>query len=158
MSEDERRELIARQRSALYGGEGSYSENGGYADETSGSRPGGPGLSTGPSSHRGPSLSPTNMRVAVPTTTDSFRMFRGPEPTAMRALSPIRPARDLSTPPCSKPIVPATRPLVDLLLVREVLWAKEVVLWHLLGLARLSALKLRTQRLTSAPPLHCHRH
>ncbi|KAK7914506.1 hypothetical protein PG985_012209 [Apiospora marii] len=55
MSEDERRELIARQRSALYGGEGSYSENGGYADEANGSRPGGPGLSTGPSSHRGPS-------------------------------------------------------------------------------------------------------
>lgn len=55
MSEDERRDLIARQRSALYGGEGSFSENNGYADEASVSRPGGPGLSTGPSSHRGPS-------------------------------------------------------------------------------------------------------
>ncbi|KAI1854321.1 hypothetical protein JX265_012490 [Neoarthrinium moseri] len=49
MSEDDRRDLIARQRSALYG------ENGGLADETGSARPGASGLSTGPSSHRGPS-------------------------------------------------------------------------------------------------------
>lgn len=54
VSEDERRDLIARQRSALYG-EGSFGENGGYVDETGAVRPGAPGLSTGPSSHRGPS-------------------------------------------------------------------------------------------------------
>jgi hypothetical protein len=54
MSEDDRRDLIARQRSALYG-EGSFAENGGYVDETGAVRPGAPGLSTGPSSHRGPS-------------------------------------------------------------------------------------------------------
>ncbi|KAI0120718.1 hypothetical protein BJ170DRAFT_588962 [Xylariales sp. AK1849] len=55
LSEDGRRELIARQRSALYG-DGPYPENGGgYVDENGATRPGAPGLSTGPSSHRGPS-------------------------------------------------------------------------------------------------------
>ncbi|KAH8662322.1 hypothetical protein BX600DRAFT_317507 [Xylariales sp. PMI_506] len=54
MSEDERRDLIARQRSALYG-EGSFSDNGAYVDETGAARNGAPGLSTAPSSHRGPS-------------------------------------------------------------------------------------------------------
>jgi hypothetical protein len=39
MSEEERRELIARQRSALYG-EGPYPENGGYTDENGTPRPG----------------------------------------------------------------------------------------------------------------------
>ncbi|ETS74094.1 hypothetical protein PFICI_13960 [Pestalotiopsis fici W106-1] len=53
LSEDDRRDLITRQRNALYG-EGPY-ENGGYVDETGAPRPGVPGLSTGPSSHRGPS-------------------------------------------------------------------------------------------------------
>lgn len=41
MSEDERRELIARQRSALYG-EGQFSEGGAYVDETGAVRPGPP--------------------------------------------------------------------------------------------------------------------
>ncbi|KAI1645774.1 uncharacterized protein F4817DRAFT_161786 [Daldinia loculata] len=49
MSEDERRDLIARQRSALFGGEGSY------PDESSVTRSGVPGLPTGTSGHRGPS-------------------------------------------------------------------------------------------------------
>jgi hypothetical protein len=53
LSEDDRRDLITRQRNALYG-EGPF-ENGGYVDETGTARPGVPGLSTGPSSHRGPS-------------------------------------------------------------------------------------------------------
>lgn len=48
MSEDDRRDLIARQRSALYG-------EGVFVDEHGTSRPGGPGYSSGPSSHRGPS-------------------------------------------------------------------------------------------------------
>ncbi|KAI8221059.1 hypothetical protein K4K54_008096 [Colletotrichum sp. SAR 10_86] len=53
MSEEETRELIARQRSALYG-EGQFAEKGGYVDETGAVRPGVPGHS-GPSSLRGQS-------------------------------------------------------------------------------------------------------
>lgn len=53
MSEDDRRELIARQRSALYG-EGPFGENGGYVDESGATRPGAPGRS-GSATHRGPS-------------------------------------------------------------------------------------------------------
>jgi len=41
MSENERRDLIARQRSALYG-EGPFAETGGYVDETGTPRPGMP--------------------------------------------------------------------------------------------------------------------
>jgi hypothetical protein len=41
MSDQDRRELIARQRSALYG-EGPFGENGGYVDETGAVRPGAP--------------------------------------------------------------------------------------------------------------------
>ncbi|KAI1080079.1 hypothetical protein F5B20DRAFT_540713 [Whalleya microplaca] len=48
MSEDERRELISRQRSALYG-------ESNFADEAGANRPGVPGLPTGTSAHRGPS-------------------------------------------------------------------------------------------------------
>ena len=57
MSETDRRDLIARQRSALYG-EGPFAETGGYVDETGTPRPGIPGAHHGaPSvgSHRGPS-------------------------------------------------------------------------------------------------------
>ncbi|KAF9879469.1 hypothetical protein CkaCkLH20_03012 [Colletotrichum karsti] len=53
MSEEETRELIARQRSALYG-EGQFAEKAGYVDETGAVRPGVPGHS-GPSSIRGQS-------------------------------------------------------------------------------------------------------
>lgn len=53
LSEDDRRDLITRQRNALYG-EAPF-ESGGYVDENGAARPGVPGLSTGPSSHRGPS-------------------------------------------------------------------------------------------------------
>ncbi|KAK3940607.1 hypothetical protein QBC46DRAFT_123753 [Diplogelasinospora grovesii] len=53
MSEDERRELIARQRSALYG-ENSFGENGGFVDETGAPRPGlPPAGQAGPASLRG---------------------------------------------------------------------------------------------------------
>ncbi|EHA45820.1 hypothetical protein MCOR27_003627 [Pyricularia oryzae] len=48
MSEDERRELIARQRSALYG-EGQFADGGGYVDETGAVRPGMPGQPQHPS-------------------------------------------------------------------------------------------------------------
>ncbi|CAK7273476.1 hypothetical protein SEPCBS57363_005672 [Sporothrix epigloea] len=55
MSETDRRDLIARQRSALYG-EGSFAETGGYVDETGTSRPGVPGSHHGPiASQRGSS-------------------------------------------------------------------------------------------------------
>ncbi|OLN96516.1 hypothetical protein CCHL11_00615 [Colletotrichum chlorophyti] len=53
MSEEETRELIARQRSALYG-EGPFAEKGGYVDETGAVRPGVP-THSGPSSLRGQS-------------------------------------------------------------------------------------------------------
>ncbi|KAL2686919.1 hypothetical protein Neosp_004463 [[Neocosmospora] mangrovei] len=51
MSEEETRDLIARQRSALYG-EGPFAEKAGYVDETGNVRTGAPGPS-GPSSIRG---------------------------------------------------------------------------------------------------------
>lgn len=51
MSEEETRELIARQRSALYG-EGPFAEKSGYVDETGAVRPGAP-VTSGPSSIRG---------------------------------------------------------------------------------------------------------
>lgn len=54
MSEDARRELIARQRSALYG-EGPFGEATGYIDETGTPRQGLPAHPGGPSSMRGPS-------------------------------------------------------------------------------------------------------
>ncbi|KAJ6446986.1 MFS monosaccharide transporter [Purpureocillium lavendulum] len=53
MSEEETRELIARQRSALYG-EGPFAEKSGYVDENGNMRPGAPVVS-GPASLRGPS-------------------------------------------------------------------------------------------------------
>lgn len=52
MSEDERRELIARQRSALYG-EGPFAESGGYVDETGAPKPGLPAPQAGPAGLRG---------------------------------------------------------------------------------------------------------
>ncbi|KAM0551744.1 hypothetical protein ACHAPJ_008311 [Fusarium lateritium] len=51
MSEEETRELIARQRSALYG-EGPFADKAGYVDETGNVRPGAP-VPSGPSSIRG---------------------------------------------------------------------------------------------------------
>ncbi|KJZ75834.1 hypothetical protein HIM_04658 [Hirsutella minnesotensis 3608] len=53
MSEEETRELIARQRSALYG-EGPFADKSSYVDESGNIRPGAPRPS-GPSSLRGPS-------------------------------------------------------------------------------------------------------
>ncbi|KAM0197409.1 hypothetical protein ACHAPQ_010637 [Fusarium lateritium] len=68
MSEEETRELIARQRSALYG-EGPFAEKAGYVDETGNVRTGvpGPGAS-GPSSLRGHSpLAYDNVTRGPPT-------------------------------------------------------------------------------------------
>ncbi|KAK0656256.1 hypothetical protein B0T16DRAFT_451853 [Cercophora newfieldiana] len=52
MTEEERRKLIAQQRSALYG-EGSFSEAPGYIDETGTPRPGLPAPQGGPAALRG---------------------------------------------------------------------------------------------------------
>jgi len=52
MSEEERRKLIAQQRSALYG-EGPFGESGGYVDESGAPRPGLPGPQAGPAGLRG---------------------------------------------------------------------------------------------------------
>jgi hypothetical protein len=52
MSEEDRRKLIAQQRSALYG-EGSFSEAPGYVDETGTPRPGLPPPQPGPAALRG---------------------------------------------------------------------------------------------------------
>ncbi|OTB07407.1 hypothetical protein M426DRAFT_20110 [Hypoxylon sp. CI-4A] len=68
MSEDERRDLIARQRSALFSGEGSYPE------ESSVNRPGAgaPGLQTASSGHRGPSpLAYDYGRPTIPGTAEN---------------------------------------------------------------------------------------
>lgn len=70
MSEEETRDLIARQRSALYG-EGSFAEKGSYVDETGAVRAGGPGQS-GPGSRRGHSPLGYDMgRGSGPTTGDA---------------------------------------------------------------------------------------
>ncbi|KAI1068179.1 hypothetical protein LB507_004379 [Fusarium sp. FIESC RH6] len=66
MSEEETRDLIARQRSALYG-EGPFAEKAGYVDETGNVRTGAP-VPSGPSSLRGPSpLAFDNVGRAPPT-------------------------------------------------------------------------------------------
>jgi hypothetical protein len=52
MSEEDRRKLIAQQRSALYG-EGSFPESSGYVDENGTARPGLPGTQNGPAGLRG---------------------------------------------------------------------------------------------------------
>lgn len=52
LCEEDRRKLIAQQRSALYG-EGPFVEGGGFADETAGARPGFPGPQAGPGALRG---------------------------------------------------------------------------------------------------------
>lgn len=82
MSEEETRELIARQRSALYG-EGPFAEKSGYVDETGVVRTGNPGHS-GPPSIRG--ASPLNYDGAGP-----FRSgLPGPNDAAsLRGQSPL---------------------------------------------------------------------
>jgi hypothetical protein len=81
MTEEETRELIARQRNALYG-EGNFSEKGAYVDEVGVVRPGAPGQN-GPASARGHSPLaydlgrsniPASSDVSAPgSTTDSIQ-------------------------------------------------------------------------------------
>lgn len=75
MSEDARRELIARQRSALYG-EGPFGDSGGYIDETGTPRSGIPGHHGGPSSLRGPSPLAVDYGRSLPGHSDA-----GPQPS-----------------------------------------------------------------------------
>jgi len=69
MSEDETRDLIARQRSALYG-EGPFADKGGYVDEIGSVRAGGPGQN-GPGSLRGHSPLAYEMGRNGPANADS---------------------------------------------------------------------------------------
>lgn len=72
MSEDDRRDLIARQRSALYG-EGSFSESGGYVDENGTTRQGLPGSGASvPGSIRGHSPLTYEYGRAPPPRADSI--------------------------------------------------------------------------------------
>lgn len=95
LSEDETRELIARQRSALYG-EGPFADKGGYVDETGAVRTGVPGHS-GPPSLRG--ASPLNyegagpFRGGLPGPGDSSGSLRGQSPLTqdMRGNPPPQP-------------------------------------------------------------------
>lgn len=76
VSEDARRDLIARQRSALYG-EGPFGESAGYIDETGTPRQGLPAHTGGPSSMRGPSPRAYEYGRNVPAHSDA-----GPQASA----------------------------------------------------------------------------
>lgn len=74
MSEEDRRKLIAQQRSALYG-EGPFAETGGYVDETGASRPGLGVPPSGPAALRGHSpLAYDYGRVAPPAHQDAHQV------------------------------------------------------------------------------------
>lgn len=96
MSEEERRELIARQRSALYG-EGPFAEAGGYIDETGTPRPGVPGPHNGSSTLRGHSPLAYEYGLAPPVHPEAGPQLpaeggQGSQPTA-----PNEPSRANST-------------------------------------------------------------
>lgn len=92
-SEEETRELIARQRSALYG-EGPFADKGGYVDETGSMRPGAP-VTSGPASLRGPSpmtfdnmgRAPSAVDVGTPGSA-SERAATNPSPRPQSTASP----------------------------------------------------------------------
>ncbi|KAK2594063.1 hypothetical protein QQS21_008212 [Conoideocrella luteorostrata] len=95
MSEEETRELIARQRSALYG-EGPFAEKTGYVDESGNMRPGVP-VSSGPSSLRGPSplafdaigRAPSGTEAATPGSASDHNNATGdPSPRPQSTSSP----------------------------------------------------------------------
>ncbi|OAA36085.1 hypothetical protein NOR_07691 [Metarhizium rileyi] len=95
MSEEETRELIARQRSALYG-EGPFADKTSYVDESGNIRPGVPGQS-GPSSIRGPSplafdaigRVPSGAEVATPSSSgDHNATTADPSPRPQSTSSP----------------------------------------------------------------------
>ncbi|KAI9163971.1 hypothetical protein HJFPF1_05606 [Paramyrothecium foliicola] len=92
MSEEETRELIARQRSALYG-EGPFADKSGYVDENGNVRPGVPG----PNGPSGPSS------------------LRGHSPLAFDGIGRAPPSADTRTPgsvadPTTAPADPSPRP------------------------------------------------
>ncbi|KAK4117794.1 hypothetical protein N656DRAFT_786431 [Canariomyces notabilis] len=74
LSEEDRRKLIAQQRSALYG-DGSYAESGGYVDETGAPRGGLPAPQGGPAALRGHSPMTYDYSRVPPIHTDV-----GPQP------------------------------------------------------------------------------
>ncbi|PHH58795.1 hypothetical protein CDD81_4577 [Ophiocordyceps australis] len=95
MSEEETRELIARQRSALYG-EGPFADKSSYIDETGNIRPGAPAAS-GPSSLRGPSpmtfesigRSPSGADAGTPSSlNDPNVVSNDPSPRSQSTTSP----------------------------------------------------------------------
>lgn len=93
MSEEETRELIARQRSALYG-EGPFADKTGYVDENGNVRPGIPGLS-GPPSLRGASpydnvgRAPPSGEAGTPASTGgSVSLPADPSPRPQSTASP----------------------------------------------------------------------
>lgn len=89
MSEEETRELIARQRSALYG-EGPFADKAGYVDETGVVRTGVPAHS-GPPSARGASPlnfdSPGSLRAGLPGPHDASSL-RGQSPLTHELRAP----------------------------------------------------------------------
>jgi hypothetical protein len=92
MSEEETRELIARQRSALYG-EGPFADKSGYVDENGNVRPGIPG-------HNGPS-GPSSLRGHSPLAFDGM----GRAPPSAEARTPGSVAD-----PTAAPADPSPRP------------------------------------------------
>lgn len=94
MTEEETRELIARQRSALYG-EGPFADKSSYVDENGNIRKGAPGPS-GPSSLRGPSPlafdgigRPPTGEVGTPgSATDPSSLQNDPSPRPQSTTSP----------------------------------------------------------------------
>ncbi|KAK0392898.1 hypothetical protein NLU13_2392 [Sarocladium strictum] len=94
MSEEETRELIARQRSALYG-EGPFADQGGYVDENGSVRTGAPGPS-GPPSLRGHSPMTFDGIARAPTGGDAGTPGSATDPSALPNDPSPRPASTTS--------------------------------------------------------------
>jgi hypothetical protein len=94
MSEEETRELIARQRSALYG-EGPFADQGGYVDENGSVRTGAPGPS-GPPSLRGHSPMTFDGIARAPTSGEAGTPGSATDPTALPNDPSPRPASTAS--------------------------------------------------------------
>lgn len=94
MSEEETRELIARQRSALYG-EGPFAEQGGYVDENGKVHTGAPGPS-GPPSLRGASPLNYDGMPRAPGGPDAGTPVSAADPSAIPADPSSRPASTAS--------------------------------------------------------------
>ncbi|KAJ2906567.1 uncharacterized protein MKZ38_001210 [Zalerion maritima] len=92
MTEEERRELIARQCSALYG-EGAFAESGGYVDETGAARSGIPGSQAPPGAPSAPG--PARLRSTSPHNYDFPRTH--PDGTSNQPSDPSQRSRANST-------------------------------------------------------------